>query len=481
MRKEPDAARSAGWGLVGAILCIAVTLARLPGPLPPVLLALCFWACLLPILQDRAGPEEKRRGRLLLITLAPIYFATFLLRRDLVEMLDFVLNSDTERYIREALDLRISPRHLGFPVLTFLIGPLNAAGHRLGGIARLGTEIAYLESALIGALTVKALYSLLRRFHVPSAASMLAAAAFACSLTVWCFSSVIETYMLSTLLLLLLLPVLLAGIEEGKPRCWLNASLLTLLALLISLENLHFPLLVLCAFLLRRWLVGNVRLLHVGLFAAIVAGGFLLLLGVAAWRSGPGFYSTVGDHGFAAPATNLAENLHHFTKQYTDDPARFSPHAGAAVVARTFLLSVRAQPDLRPWDYGQSFSRSLLMRPGNFLYAVLLVFMLLPALWRGGGAVSRAESEPLALRALLLCILVSRLLFNVIFAAAQSVLFSPPSLACLWLLVGLGFRDGVPTERSSARGFRLAALAVTVALLLQANLLYLTQIEVRGW
>ena len=73
----------------------------------------------------------SRPGLFLPLTL--LYYFTFYFNRELVEIWDKILNSDTPRYLEEAASFRVQARHLGFPIVTFPYVATNRLGSTLFG------------------------------------------------------------------------------------------------------------------------------------------------------------------------------------------------------------------------------------------------------------------------------------------------------------------------------------------------------------
>ena len=137
-------------GIVLSML-VAATLSR-PGPPTSVLANALFWVCLLRYL---AVTERGFFAAPWFLVLVPLFYLTFAAARPAVQLPDYVFNSDTERYLREAVSLRVQTRHIGFPVVIFPMASIRGVFSRRFGWPEGGREYLFLQSAFAGALLVR--------------------------------------------------------------------------------------------------------------------------------------------------------------------------------------------------------------------------------------------------------------------------------------------------------------------------------------
>jgi hypothetical protein len=388
---------------------------------PPWLSSLAtavYWASILATIA-RLDASILRRPWLALVAVG--YTATFAWNRGALLVPDYLFDTDTERYVREAVAHRIQVRHLGFPVQTFSYPAVGLSG-------------LIVQSAVAGALLVATFDALVKRLGARVPARIAMGVLFGASLSTWTLSSVVESFVPSALLLALTLLGLVRWIDTPDRTNAVSVGLLLLAGAGISLENLYVLVPV-----------------AVGAIAARKPRDLLLMLGVpilglALWiplvsrAQGPGFYATWGDEGFSRPAGNVLENLEHFTAEYVQPARILSPRSHAETLWRVFVMSVRGEPGEEPSRYPARLTRRSFLDPGQLACAGLTLLLLVlsaPAIarrWRDAGAGERG------LLAALAAVLLVRTPFLVVYAPTQSLLFALPSLLALDLLVGSGLR-----------------------------------------
>lgn len=381
--------------------------------------------------------------------LAIVYFATFLAKPAALLIPDYVFNSDTWRYLREAAAHRIQVRHIGVPAVTFV-----AVG--------LGMRAVLAQCAAAGALLVGTFHALAGRLGSRGAMRGTLTVIFAFSLATWALSSAVESFALSALFLALTLSATAIWAESLELVDAMRVGWLVLASLGLSLENATvFPTLAVAIVAIG----GGRRAAAGALAAAGIAGA-----GIAAWipavaaAQGPGFYATWGDQGFAAPATNVAENLVHFSHDYLAPHRLLTWRGHVETVWRIFVMSVRGLAVADPSRYPGLLNRPMFLAPGELLCAALLGGLALAALprlargWRERSAAWRATI------AACLATLVVRHLFLTTYAWTQSLLFALPSLLALDLLLAAGLAPDA--DRGVARRWRAQAVAVALAALI---------------
>jgi hypothetical protein len=189
-----------------ALLCIVVTVVATSHGAWIIALNLSFWACILALAFGHAAPSHLR----LFVPLVPLFYFTFYFNRDVVEIWDKILNSDTPRYLMEAAALRTQTRHIGFPVITFPYVTVNRLGNSLLQLSNVGREFLYLQVAFAGTVAASLLYSTLLHYEQsgsrwPRIRAALVAYCFALSFAIWSLSSVVDTFMVSTMFLMMFL------------------------------------------------------------------------------------------------------------------------------------------------------------------------------------------------------------------------------------------------------------------------------------
>ncbi|MEW6367430.1 MAG: hypothetical protein AB1714_22610 [Acidobacteriota bacterium] len=438
---------------------------------------LLFWAALLGFLtcSDRA-----LAGLLCFCPLWATYFLTFRFSRPVIERWDYVFNSDTARYLQEAMAFLTTPRHLGFPVITFPLALLDELGSRYLGIPRLGREYLYLQCALVGCLAVKLLCKVLAADIPSKRLRILTACGFACSLATWAFSSVIETFMLSALLFLATLHHLRAYSESGTLSSFAPIPGLALVALCVSIENIYLVALFVLTIAWRAALYRRAPAWsHLIICAGMLAAGILSMLWIAERGMGPGCYAGGSGQQVGGSAEDIIDHLHRFTSDYRPRTPLTSVGLHAGLMYRVFVMSVRAQLNTRPQNYTRKPRGQLRPTAEDLIYYgsfLTLVVMAGRGLWlvAGGG-----DQQRRLLVALLAVTLVLRHAFMFLFATQQCILFSLPSILCMWMLVATGTSRLVSGRSKAVRLLVGACFWAIVVLLVLTNLAYLLQIQIQ--
>jgi len=418
-------------------------------------LAAAFWVALLFTIAELDRSILTARW---LLPLALAYFATFAWHRHVLAIPDYVFNTDTERYLREAAAHRIQVRHLGFPVITF-------------AAKALGREAVIAQCAAAGALLVSAFDALQARFGARGIGRAAMTVIFAASLATWTMASLIESFVLSTLLLALALSAMAAWTERPETPGAIRLGLLILASLGVSLENAYLvPVIVAGALTMGR--IPAPR--NLALVVALPVAGLALWIPAVAASQGEGFYATWGDESFSAPAGNVVENLEHFSRDYVAPGRLLTPRSHVETLWRTFVLSVRGLSGEDSSRYPAVLHRAMFLDAGNVACAVLtaaLATLSLVTLFR------RARVEPRALRVLLTACaatLILRHVFLVVYAPTQSLLFSLPSLFSLDLTVAWGLARAEPRR---VRHLALGAAVTLAALVAISNARVLVELQ----
>lgn len=421
--------------LVAALICIIATLLLADDSLVSIALNLAFWVSIIVVALGHVTPS--RLGLFLPLTL--LYYFTFYFNRELVEIWDKILNSDTPRYLEEAASFRVQARHLGFPIVTFPYVATNRLGSTLFGAPNLGREFLYLQLGFAGTMVATLIYTLVSDHQ--SAVSrwrrvrpLLVAYLFALSFAAWALSSVIDTFIVSTMILLMSLPDFRHYFLTGSTMSCVILALLTTIALSVSLENVYliglFGLTLTYQYICgHRQRIG----IHCLLYTIITVVTFTLILQVAAVAGGPAFYRTSGDKSFPTPSTNIGENLYRFTRRFVDIEGTMSVRVLREVTFRVGVMAITAQQGTPVDQYG--IDPKMLTTASTIVYFSLLLPVLVASAY---GLVRRQPPEVRFAVIFLIGALTIRHLFLLIYARNENVLFAVPSLAGFWLLVGLG-------------------------------------------
>ena len=356
---------------VAALSCVGVTVVATSQGVLAIALNVGFWLSVLALAFTQVQPSQLR----LFLPLIPLFYFTFFFNRDVVETWDRVLHSDTPRYLLEATSARIQTRHLGFPVITFPYVAVNRLGSTLFDLPTLGREFLYLQVAAAGTLATTQLYATLLEgerslFQWARIRAALIAYGFALSFAVWSLSSVVDTFMVSTMLLLMFLLGLRHFVSTESTVSCVTVALITVLALLISLENIYFVglfglgLAYEYVHARRRWIIKQGSL-----YVTIVVVTFALMLQSAAAAAGPAFYRTSGDERFTSSSTNLVQNLYRYTSRFVDLQGAFSARAAMGVGFKTSVMAITAQQQVPVEDY---VTPSRLFTIGNLTYFSLI-------------------------------------------------------------------------------------------------------------
>ena len=431
--------------LLATLLCVVATLVAADRGLLSILFNVVFWLSVFALVSTYTPLSQLRW----FLPLTLLYFFTFYFNREVVEIWDKILNSDTPRYLQEAAAFRVQARHIGFPVVTFPYLTVNRLGSTLFGASNLGREFLYLQVALVGTIAAALIQAtLLQRPSSPSpwlrVRALLVSYLFALSFAVWSLSSVIETFVLSTMLLLVfLLELRHFFLTESRIPC-VTLALTTVVALLISLENLYFmglfglTLAYQYARGHRRWIATDCVL-----YLAIAVLTFALILQVAAVASGPAFYRTRGDESFPTPSTNVGENLYRFARRFVDLEGALSLRKVIGVGFRVWVTGVTAQQGAPVEHY---VIRSGRLTTANVVYVSLMLPLALVSI---RGLARPLPKDVLFVVIVLIGMLTMRHVFMLVYARDQNMLFAPPSIAGLWLLIGLGLNQhsGIVKQR----------------------------------
>lgn len=455
-------------GALLALAAVAVVGANvlLPGYRTALFFNVCFWLLLSMLL--RAHGVGWRDCRYFL-PLPLLYYVTFALQRDVASRYDLVLGADAALYVEKAASLAVGVRHAGYPIFTWAHTTVTDIGE-LVGLEQLGIEFLYLQFAIIGGLAVVLLYTLLQDCGANAWKSLAIAYAFGLSFSVWMLAGIVDTQIVSTMLLLLFLSSI--GRYLRRPAGvgdWFAPCAISLLAATMSLEALYMPLLFAIAWLAR----GGRKSVRDLIDPVAYALTLLLLLGVliaaAAAVTGVDFYAV--DINRRRPTEDLVTHLQRFEARYVDVGAGLAPAAAAATTFQVLVMAVRAQPGV-PIDRYR-FSPGLLRDPVNWLYALLMAAL-------ASLAYAGLRSPHLRVRGfewVLIGGLVSRHLFVMVYDRQESVLFSLPSLVFMWLLLGIGIGSAPLGQRRTR--WLVGVLTVLLVLLVWSNGMYVLDIPTR--
>ena len=474
--------------LPAALLLVSALGSLLFGRLLPasaIAFAALFWVGLAGQLRQ-AGLTW--RDALASLPLALVYHLTFALHREAPETMDWLFGSDTRRYFDEALRFFVSPRHIGFAVLTFPLSALTAIGERIGW-PRLGYEALTAQAGAIGALSAALLSRLLRQAGATAGLAASAAAAFAVSLAPTAFSSCVETFVPSLLVLLLCLDAAGRLSATARLRELTETALLAALALLVSFENVYLPVVLVVLFAVQRLRrrPPDVRRAGLGAAAAAVIVALVLVVFVPAGHltSGSGYYRDDWSFGTGVVPSGAGDYLVRFAERYAEPHRLFVPAAWASGVFKTFVASILAQPERPAMDYLRSLDGIRFLSPANVAFGALVLAALglaLPGLARRVRA--GLEDRGTFLATVAVAILVVRQPFVTCYAWRATILFAPPSILALWMLVGLGFPEAAESAsrgegaRSVYRRRATVGVLVLLALLLAfGNGLYLARAQ----
>jgi hypothetical protein len=447
----------------GALCCVGLTIVAAGNGGLMVALNFGFWVCVLGLAFAHVPLSQLR----LFLPLVPLFYFTFYFNRELVEVWDKILNSDTSRYLSEAATLRIQARHMGFPVISFPYATVNRFGSAMFQLSNVGREFLYLQIALAGAVASTLLYATIRQYERsplpwPRIRAALVAYGFGLSFAVWSLSSVIDTVMFSTMLLLVFLLHLRHFVLTRSSVACVTVALITALAILISLENVYFVVLFGLA-LVPRFVRGPTpRIIrHASLYVAVVIATFGCLLQITAVTAGPGFYRTSGDEEFSSPSTDLAENLYRFSRRYVDLEATRSVLPAIGVAYKTWVMSVTAHQDALVENYVIPARR---LTKGNVVYfSLILPLVLLSA----HGLLRRHPKDIHFIVITVVGLLTIRYVFMLFYARNQNALFATPSIAGFWLLIGLGLsQHGAAVDGRTDKLVVLLLLTMSIFLLL---------------
>ena len=450
--------------LIVSLLCVVATLiAADEGPVS-IALNVIFWLSLFAFVS--AHGLLSRLWRFLPLTL--LYYLTFYFNREVVEMWDKILNSDTPRYLLEATTFRVQTRHLGFPVMTFPYVAVNRLGSTLFGVSNGGREFLYLQLALAGTLGATLVHALLLQHQSATrrwlqARATVVAYLFALSFAVWALSSVIDTFIVSTMLLLMFVLELRHFFVTQSTISCVTLALITVVALSMSLENAYFIGLFGVA-LTYQYIRGQRRSIgmHCVLYMAIAIVVIILILQIAAVAGGPDFYRTSGDDRFARPSANPIENLYRYTRRFVDFTGAISAKEMIMVSVRVWVMGIAAQHGT-PVDRYSGIDSKTLTRIGNLVYLGLIVAVVLVSVH---GLMRRLPADLLLVVMVLIATVMIRYGFLLIYARAENVLFATPSIAAFWLLIGLGLN-----QHSEIVGQRQQTVIVTLLIVLAMFLL----------
>jgi len=467
----------AGWslrqtvaGLFVMVVCIIGAIILKKNSALCLIMNVLFWFCLGFLLTKDRGIRDNARY---FIPLIPLYYLTFYFNRDVVELWDKIFNSDTPRYLAEATNSVIQVRHMGFPVLIFPYSFLNDVGLMLFNIPNLGREYLYIEIALIGTIAVTVFSRLVSCYESSRTITILASYSLALSLAFWSLSSVIDTFVVSTMLFMLFLLHVREYYETGSIERCISLALITVIALALSLENGYFV--VLFGFALTYNKLVEKRMsnwAHGVLYLGIVALGFVLMLKIAEITVGPNFYHTSGDRKFAMPATNLVENLYHYTSRFLDVKGGMSVSELLKGGFRIFVMSVSAQHGT-PVDQYYIDSRMLLSVSSVGYISLSVAIIAMSVI----GLIADGRREMRFLVSVILLAQAIRFMFTAVYNRQDSTLFSTPSLAMFWLLIGFGLNSYLGGAKRLSGRLSGIFLALVCGFLLVNNGWYLLGIK----
>lgn len=460
LRLSPDAGLAAGIPGILLATALAAAVSRSDSSFALPFNAL-FWVSLLLTIRGLAG---SLRALPLFVPFGILYFFTFLGRRELPERLNFLFDSDTFRHLKDlAPGLYVEARHLGYPVLTF---PFNALKEFVG--ETVASEYLYLETAACGMFGAFLLFVLLRKERVERVRAFLVSSLFACSIAVWTLSSVIDTYAVSVMLLFGFLILLKEYVERPVFRSCVLLALYAAVMLLISLENLYVLILVTSALLYARIRRQRTfRLRSMFLFEAIAITAVMSAMLLSERVMGPELYHTYEDN----TATNVVESVTRWGSSFLHLENVWSPVQCGRVLFHVFVMAVTAQTGVSPEFY--TLVPGLLSRGENMIYYIVMSTILAMAFT---GIRARKEWSSRLMIAILLILIAMRHVFMMVFGPNENVLFSLPSVAAFWVIIGLGL-GGMPVV--SHRGGRMidAMLAGAAMFLFFHNLQYLLVLE----
>ncbi len=403
-----------------------------------VLLAhVVFWIGLIGFFVVQSRGE---RGVLWIFPLFFLYYFTFFFSRHVPEAFDYVFNSDTIRYLELTGGWGAESRHAVWPTLLF-IRPIMAVLD--GGVWSVWVkEYLYAELALIGMLGVGSFYLLLRSLGGEKITSVLLSYTLGVSLAYWTFSSLLESYSISVFILLQLFIVLWRYVT-GERSVWAVTmmGLLCAFALCVSQENIYFFVCVGVVLLSTRKMK---TILGHGSFAAFVAfASYYCVLTAGRAAIGVRFYFIPEDWS----PTDTMQSLASFWRVFSGGTSLLgSVHDVVRPLVTAPVMSVVAQPlDIATYSY-EEFSPLWHM---NLPYYGLLLAALAVALlgWR------HATKKQQLVLAVAILVLGMRHFLMVVFCPWFNILFSPPTIAMLWLTIGVGvsqFLRRYPRWRTAA-------------------------------
>src|SRR4029450_2296448 len=243
-------------------------------------------------------------------------------------------------------------------------------------------------------------------------------------------------------------------LTESTISC-VTLALITVVALLISLENVYFIGLFGLA-LTYRYVCGHRRWIvkHGLLYLTIAVVTFALVLQIAALAAGPDFYRTSGDASFPAPSTNLKDNLYRYIRRFVDLGGALSVWEAMRVGFRTWVMAITAQQDVPVEDYVIPSRR---LTTGNLVYFSLVLPLVVVGM---RGLMRRLPRHVRFMVIVLIGMLMIRYVFMLVYARDQNALFATPSIAGFWLLIGLGLSQHSDTVRRWGERVVVAVLTI---------------------
>jgi hypothetical protein len=187
---------------------------------------------------------------------------------------------------------------------------------------------------------------------------------------------------------------------------------------------------------------------------------------------GPAFYPTWEDKRFPSASASLATHMDHFLVFHSDFSRLLEPRAYLAGIYRFFVMSILAQPWRPVTAYMWDLKNVRPLAPANLAYEGLLLVLLVVS---GRGLIRRLKDGDFETQfrvATLGSVLVIRQTMVTFYAWRGCILFAPPSIMALWLLVGAGL-PGKANQSDRAGRVAEIALGLMAVLLLGVNGAYL--------
>lgn len=415
-----------------------------------------FWMALFGLVHLQA---RGMRSLVYFLPLFFVYYFTFFFQRHVPEAFDFVFNTDTVRYLDLTAGLSAESRHAAWPLFLF-VRPI-VASLQSGVWSEWVKEYLYVQLALIGMLGVTSFFVLLRSLGTDKLTSLLMSYILGVSLAYWTFSSLLESYVISCLMLLQLLLVLWRYLTEESS--WWHVLLMagiTTFALTVSQENIYFLPCIAVALLYKNR--ARTFVVQGSAVLAAVCVAYFSILSVAASVVGPSFYHIPEDWS----PTNTIDSLLSFWSVFSGGMSLLSyPVEVLRPLVTAPIMSVLAQPlDISTYDFW-SFP---MLHYTNVVYYAFGIVALEVAVC-GWCFARRRQLVFLGIAGL---ILAMRHFLMVVFNPWGNILFAVPTIVTLWLLIGVGISLYLRRYPQYRTGFAVY-LGCFVAFLATVNASYL--------